>query len=173
MMRIETKRAVFATALIAGFLFGLGACRDSKTRTVVAGRTGQLDRMGKPGINTLLVRSARKDEFNRAQPRDDVAAFQADAVGILMATPYNRTAADAGVVMGLLFPDVLTINPTSTADYVTGPLNGRQADDDVIDISLQVLTGSGGATDGVNADDQNGGVFPVTFPYLHPPVQPN
>jgi hypothetical protein len=173
-MRIETQRAVFATALIAGFLFGLGACNDSKTRTISSGaaRSGQLDRMGKPAINTVLVKSARKDEFNRAQPRNDAASFTEDGASILnsklgltLADGRTRTAA-------LLTPgDVLTYDPTSSAGYEA--LNGRKLSDDVIDISLNFLalgTTTGPVSDNVNGSAHN--FSSVTFPYLAKPRQP-
>jgi hypothetical protein len=42
-------------------------------------------------------------------------------------------------------------------------LNGRDLDDDVIDISLQAITGNTAASDMVPANDK---AFPGTFPYL-------
>jgi hypothetical protein len=60
---------------------------------------------------------------------------------------------------GLLLPDILTADFSKSIGY----LNGRDLDDDVIDISLQAITGNSAASDMVPANDK---AFSSTFPYL-------
>lgn len=121
------------------------------------GRT-QADRMGRPAINTVLVTSARKDAFNRAQPRDD-AAFRSDAAAIIA----SLNGGDAETAAGLaefLFPDILTYSPGSAPGFP----NGRRLEDDVIDAELQLLTGDPSVSDFVGNDS----AFREEFPYLAP-----
>ncbi len=127
-------------------------------RTIVNGQ--QFDRMGRPGITTVLIPTGRKDLFNSGSPATDVANFTGDVVARIMS--LGRTAADAAGLAAVLLPDQLTINTGSSAGF----LNGRRLADDVIDIELQVLTGNAAATDGVASNDK---AFFQTFPYLAAP----
>jgi len=105
----------------------------------------QIDRMGRPAINTVFIPNASKNSFNAGIPRNDTRDFS-DFLGNFA---------------GVLLPDVLTVNTASTAGF----LNGRRLQDDVIDIELQVITGNPAAGDCVANDS----AFTTTFPYLAPP----
>ena len=123
----------------------------------------QIDRMGRPAINTVLIPSDRKDEFNAAAPADDPARFGDD----VRATITALSGGDAGfaaAVTDILLPDVLTFDTSSSAGF----LNGRQLADDVIDIELDLLTKGGVTGDGVDANDVP---FRADFPYLAPAHQ--
>jgi hypothetical protein len=147
----------------------------------------QVDRMGRPAINTVVNSSGplvnapsnAKNVFNRSKPRDDVANFTDAVVGALQIYssldpegPYSD--AEAGALAGVLLPDVVTYDTSTSA---AGPLNGRALADDVIDIELRIVTGGDpldlfprDADGGVNTD----GVGPHTdylssFPYLGNP----
>lgn len=128
--------------------------------TVVGGN--QVDRMGRPAINTVLIPGGpmgRKDEFNQADPVNDLADFGADVEATIAAL---SDSANAAALTPILLPDVLTFN---TADS-SGFLNGRQLADDVIDAELTLLTGSSTPVgDGVDANDVS---FRSSFPYLAP-----
>jgi hypothetical protein len=129
----------------------------------------QVDRMGLPAINTALVLGSRKDEFNRRGPDGD-AIFKADAVARIL-TFNGGNLTHAQTVANTVFPDVLTLNVTSNAGFVTGPLNGRRWDDDVIDTELAVLTNGLVATDNVPSNDVP---FLPDFPFFapeHPPSE--
>lgn len=119
----------------------------------------QFDRMGRPAINTVLLPSARKDEFNQADPANDSAAFAAD----VQATIESLNGGDAGhaaAITGVLLPDILTFD-TASGD---GFLNGRRLEDDVIDAELTLLTNSATPIgDGVDGNDV---AFSSVFPYL-------
>jgi len=137
-------------------------------RTVDSG--SQVDRIGRPAINTVLIPSARKTEFNEASPANDVSAFGGD-VNAAIAGLSDQANAD-GLTPALL-PDVLGFDPTSANGFadddgttITPTLNGRRLTDDVIDAELTLLTGSSTPVrDGVGANDV---AFPNTFPYLAP-----
>jgi hypothetical protein len=121
----------------------------------------QIDRMGRPAINTVLIPGAKKDAFNSGSPKDDVANFRADVIATLTAAPYSRTATDAGNLATALLPDVLTYDPTNAGGF----LNGRKLTDDVIDAELGLLTNGAISTDFVGNDS----TFLTTFPYLAAP----
>lgn len=111
----------------------------------------QVDRMGLPAINTALVLPSRRDEFNRRGPDGD-AIFKADAIQRILTFNGNNLA-HAQTVANTVFPDVLTLNMTSNAGFVTGPLNGRRWDDDFIDLELTVLSNGAVTSDGVMSND--------------------
>lgn len=120
---------------------------------------GQIDRMGRPAINTVLIPSARKQEFNEAAPANDLAAFGSDVEAAITGL---SDAANASALTPILLPDVLTIDTSNASGF----LNGRQLADDVIDAELTLLTASSTPIgDGVDANDQP---FLNVFPYLAP-----
>lgn len=144
------------------------------------GEDGQIDRMGRPAINTVFQSGANKNSFNAGQPRDDREVFGEHA-GEVLATfsgldsegPY--TADEIETIVGILYPDVLTY---ITGTPSQGPLNGRGLDDDVIDAELNIVTG-GLDLSGTGARDPAGAItsdcVPAhtdllnTFPYLGTP----
>jgi hypothetical protein len=115
----------------------------------------QIDRMGRPAINTVLVPSASKEAFNRAHPSGDLAAFGPGA-GAIITSLSNAT--NAATLVPILFPDVLTFQPGNTSGF----LNGRRLEDDVIDAELDLLSGGAVKSDFVGNDS----AFRTTFPYL-------
>ncbi|MEO0530667.1 MAG: DUF4331 family protein [Planctomycetota bacterium] len=117
----------------------------------------QIDRIGRPAINTVLIPSARKDEFNQADPAGDLAAFGDD---VNAAITGLSDMANADALTPILLPDILTIDTSNASGF----LNGRQLADDVIDAELTLLTGSSTPIgDGVDANDL---AFRGQFPYL-------
>jgi hypothetical protein len=129
-------------------------------RTVVGG--SQVDRMGRPAINTALIPSARKDEFNQAAPANDMTAFGADVQARIDALNGAAPPNHAPDTADLLLPDVLTFNTANASGF----LNGRRLADDVIDAELNVLSNGGVTTDMVNSNDR---AFRSVFPYMANP----
>jgi hypothetical protein len=128
-------------------------------RTVVGG--SQVDRMGRPAINTALIPSSMKDAFNQGTPSTDQANFSDDVrASLLSLNGGNTTHADQ--VTALLIPDILTLDTANPAGF----LNGRRLQDDVIDTALSAVSNGGVTTDMVAANDV---AFQSTFPYLSPP----
>jgi hypothetical protein len=124
--------------------------------TSVDGR--QIDRIGRPAINTVLIPADRKDEFNQSSPAGDLATFGAD-VNATIASLSSQANADA--LTPILLPDVLTFDTSSS----NGFLNGRRLTDDVIDAELGLLSAGAVTTDLVPTNDVP---FMTTFPYLAP-----
>jgi hypothetical protein len=128
-------------------------------RTTLSGN--QVDRMGRPAINTVFNNhnDPGKDLYNIGRPRNDRRDYRAQFITVLEALGNDATR--AGQLADFLLPDVLTYN-TSAAE---GFPNGRRLQDDVIDIELGLLTNGAVTTDCV-ANDSN---FRNSFPYLAPP----
>ncbi len=160
------------------------------TSTGFGKRAEQLDRMGRPAINTVVTSSLvvgpgteTKAIYNSTLPRDDVANYFDVAVSALQIfsgfDPIEGSYTDeqAAAIAGVLLPDVLPFDKSSA---LPAPLNGRALADDVIDTELRIVTGGDplglflGARDsegGVNSDDidPHTDYLPV-FPYLGEPV---
>jgi len=124
--------------------------------TVTTTRKAQFDRMGRPAINTVLVKSANKDRFNKTLPKTDAALFKSDAVGIIQS--LGNTPSGAQSVGDFLFPDILTFDSAQASAFP----NGRNLPDDVIDAELNLITNGGVTTDCVSNDS----TFRSTFPYV-------
>lgn len=126
-------------------------------RTTVGGQ--QLDRMGRPAINTVFIPEAKKDAFNAGVPANDRRDFRGDVVATLKA--LGNDDAKAGSLADALLPDILTVDTSSAAGF----LNGRKLSDDVIDAELSLITGGKVTTDCVANDS----TFTSTFPYMGAP----
>jgi len=111
-------------------------------RTVAGSQ--QIDRMGRPAINTVFIPSSSKNAFNESLPQKDARLF----------------SQFLGDFASVLLPDILTIDTSSPAGF----LNGRQLADDVIDTELSLL----GVPPGSDCVDGNDGTFSTSFPYLAP-----
>jgi hypothetical protein len=131
----------------------------------------QVDRMGRPAILTVFIPTleyvgdtspSKEDAFNANSPDRDVALWKDTVVGTLNAIGATLNIPAKPELADVLLPDILTIDVTKP----TGYLNGRGLADDVIDISLGVITGIAGIGDGVAANDR---AFLPVFPYLAAP----
>ena len=144
------------------------------TTSVSRNSAKQVDRIGRPAINTVVnssgpivgAPSAAKNIFNVSQPKNDVANFTDAVVDALKAfssldpatvTPY--TDAEARGLAAILLPDVITYDTSTPA---SGPLNGRALADDVIDVELSIVTKGIVTSDGVGPHND----YLSTFPYL-------
>jgi hypothetical protein len=119
----------------------------------------QIDRMGRPAINTALIPSSMKDAFNAGIPSTDQANFS-DEVTASITSLSN--AANAAGLTPVLLPDTLTFDTSNAGGF----LNGRRLADDVIDAELNLLSAGAVTGDGVNANDA---AFSGAFPYLAAP----
>jgi len=152
--------------------------RSQKNDPVDFGDFVQIDRMGVPAINTVLIPFARKDEYNRARTTDDAAGkFAGDIVGTL--TSLGTSNANIGVLAGIavahgdllrLDTSVVNSGPQGGTNAGAGFPNGRRPADDVIDTILFFVTNGGITTgDNVNANDS---IFRDAFPFFAAPHQP-
>jgi Domain of unknown function (DUF4331) len=121
----------------------------------------QFDRMGRPAINTVLLKTGRKDVFNQARPDQDVQKFNTEVVARLI--ELGNSNAEATALASVLLPDQLAVDTSSTGGF----LNGRRLADDVIDAELTLLIKPANSltTDGVANDS----TFLNVFPYLAAP----
>ena len=139
--------------------------------------SGQVDRMGRPAINTVFNAGTDKNDFNHGSPSTDYAGFSDNVIGVLkyfsgLDTEGSYSDAQATALAHVLLPDMLTYD---TSTHAVGPLNGRTLTDDVIDIELNITTGGypfpgrngSGAigSDCVGAHDD----LLTSFPYLGMP----
>ena len=126
------------------------------------------DRQGNPGVNTVVVPFARKNEYNHSNPAADAAGtFANDIVATL--TSLGTNSASINVLAGLVVAkgDILRID-TSGATAPGFP-NGRRLSDDVIDTLLFFAANQNTLGDNVNANDV---AFRSQFPFLAPAHQP-
>ena len=117
----------------------------------------QVERMGRPAINTVFMPKTLKQQFNRGHPADDRSLYTDIVKGVLKALGHYDDPT-AGVIANILLPDILTFD-TSVA---SGFLNGRNLADDVIDAELKIVTNNPAASDFVDANDK---AFLTKFPY--------
>lgn len=104
---------------------------------------GQLDRMGRPAINTVFNAGNDKNVFNASRPRDDDSGFGENVESVLATFSAldgegAYSADELDTLRMVLLPDVVTYD---TATAAAGPLNGRALSDDVIDAELNIVTG--------------------------------
>lgn len=151
----------------AGSTVGVWATTSDR----VNGAYVQVERMGRPAINTVFNHAnADKEAANRRSPTGDRAADRARVVGVLQAIDTvlevngapSYDAATIEAIANVLVPDTLTIELGNAAGF----LNGRGLADDVIDAEFGLLTNGNVTSDGVNANDRS---FLSAFPYLAAP----
>jgi hypothetical protein len=109
----------------------------------IGDKLGQIDRMGRPAINTVFNSGEDKNAFNLGRPSTDRARFGGNVVDVLktfsgLDTEGAYTDAQANTLADVLLPDVVTYDTSTKA---VGPLNGRALTDDVIDAELNIVTG--------------------------------
>src|SRR3989449_3767418 len=110
----------------------------------------QIDRMGRPAINTVFNHGTDKVTFNTIEPDSDRATvtttgktFLANFEDVLASFGYD--AGTTETIAKILLPDILTFKFDSNEGF----LNGRKLTDDVIDIELDLVTKGAVKTDGV------------------------
>ena len=125
----------------------------------VAGKWVQVDRMGRPAINTVFNHGPDKVTFNKIHPTEDRSLFMSSFVNTL--TSFGHSQAEATSLANVLLPDILTYDYSSAKGF----LNGRKLTDDVIDISLNLVTKGKVTTDHVGPHTD----YLSVFPYLGNP----
>jgi hypothetical protein len=141
----------------------------------------QIERLGRPGVNeALVVTNDFLNAFNSIPPNVDLsnaaAPVRAEAKTVLKA--FGNDDATADKLLNAFLPDVLRIDTTQASGYLNAvnakgsPITGRLLLDDVVDQTLNVLTGGKVPTDNVsyNGQPENPGTghkpLVADFPYL-------
>jgi len=122
----------------------------------------QIERMGNPTVNTVLIPLALKDQFNRTAPADDAEEF-ADVI-LARLTALGTNATFQGILASVAVPDTLKYDLTQGDGFP----NGRTLDDDVIATVLTLVFNGSPTDDGVLNNDKS---FLAGFPYLAAPHQ--
>jgi hypothetical protein len=177
------KKNLYTIIILCALAVTLGACHKDSAVTPVSTdpNTGEKfdiagDQVGRPGIATVFVAMADRDNFNETIPSVMSAAYQAKFQTQLQAYnggnfTTNILGLNAAQFTGVLATDVLNVSTTGKTTYYDGTnvLTGRALTDDVITISLTLIFGgpTGTAnptltTDNVPANDKP---FLTTFPY--------
>ncbi len=167
-----------------------------ETISVGSGTTfNQVERLARPAVNEgLVVSNDFLNALNQNGPDFEAAALanqlpqaQQDAANAVVAEAKNtllklgNTDARANALLGAFLPDVMRIDTTQASNYdVTipasclnskgSPICGRKLTDDVIDLTLKVLTNNPAATDNVSYQGSNLAQghkqLAPSFPYL-------
>jgi hypothetical protein len=163
-----------------------------QTISVPDGKGGftQVERLARPGINEgLIVTNDLLNALNSVGPDFEAATLAGQQPAARIAAPIiaeaSRTLKALGnddqrtqALLGAFLPDVMRIDTTGASGYGNAmnaklsPIRGRMLKDDVIDITLNVLTNGGVKTDNVSYEGTPGnpaqGHQPLEpqFPYL-------
>jgi hypothetical protein len=175
------KNKIYTLIGLCALTVSLGACHKTAAVTPGDPNTGEVfavagDQVGRPGIATVFVGAADKNNFNVTNPSVMGAAYQAKFQTQLQA--YNGGAfttnilgLNAAAFTGVLATDVLNVSTTGKTTYYDGTnvLTGRALNDDIIDVSLILIFGgpTGGSNPGLTSDHVNANdkVFLTAFPY--------
>jgi uncharacterized protein DUF4331 len=120
----------------------------ARTRVVQAGALVNDDRVGRAAINTVFNHGVDKNIFNGLEPSQDATALNSE--GITFRQSFAATLSALGgspALANVLLPDVLNYDFSKPTAYAS--LNGRRLQDDVISISLGLVTGGGLTSDNV------------------------
>jgi Domain of unknown function (DUF4331) len=148
------------------------------------GKFEQMEQFGRPGINEALILSQTNlAAYNRAQPTrvtsGAVGKVITEAKGTLKA--LGNSDARTNALLKALLPDVMRLDTTGASGYANAlnnlgaPIRGRLLKDDVIDISLSLLSNGAVTTDNVSyagtpGNPGQGHQEPLSnFPYLATP----
>ena len=156
--------------------------RSRANGLVDAGPFIVIDRMGIPGINTVLVPYEKKDAYNRGTTSlDPGGPFAGDIVATLTALQTGPDSIGLLADLAVNFGDYLRLDTAipnrgqfGGRNRGAGFPNGRRLRDDVIDTVVTIINNfepvtRSGRVDGVNGNDKR---FRDTFPFLAAPHQP-
>ena len=143
------------------------------------GKYQQVERLARPAINEGLITSnGLLNAFNSVPPTADLSPaagpIGAEAIRTLKALGNNDDRTKA--LLGAFLPDVMRIDTTGASGYGNAlngkgsPIRGRMLKDDVIDITLSVLTDGKVKGDNVSYEGSNIAqghkALEANFPYL-------
>ncbi len=152
----------------------------------------QVERLARPAVNEgLVVTNDFLNALNSVGPDFEAAALAGQQPAANIAGPIVAEAkqtllavgnsdARANALLGAFLPDVMRIDTTGPSGYANAlnangsPIRGRLIEDDVVDITLSVLTNGAITSDNVSYEGTPGnpaqGHDPLatSFPYLAP-----
>jgi hypothetical protein len=120
----------------------------ARTRIVKSGALINDDRVGRSAINTVFNHGIDKNIFNNLEPIQDSTALTSEGITFVQSFANTLSALGGSPALAhVLLPDVLNYDYARPTDYAK--LNGRRLRDDVISISLGLVTNGGLTTDNV------------------------
>jgi hypothetical protein len=157
-----------------------------------AGKPGewtQIERLARPAVNEgLVLTNDYLNTLNAVDPAFEAAVLNGDKAAGEAAAPIIKEVSTVlsllgnnpqrvNALLGAFLPDVMRIDTTGTSGYANAlntrgsPIRGRMIKDDVIDITLSVLSNGAVASDNVSYDGPNAGgtkhkPLVADFPYL-------
>ena len=135
-----------------------------RTLRSVNGTLVRDDRVGRAAINTVFNHGPDKDIFNGIDPNQDLTATTSEGPTFVQSFAATLSALGGNPALAtVLLPDVLNYDFSKATSYAS--LNGRRLQDDVIDISLSLVTGGALTTDNVGPHTD----YLPRFPYLGTP----
>lgn len=144
-------------------------------------RENQVERLARPLVNEgLVVTNEFLNAFNQIPPSADLspAAAPVREEALRTLTAFSGSQARATALANAFLPDVMRIDTTGPSGYANAlnaegsPVRGRLLKDDVVDITLSLLTNGAITSDNVTYEGVPGnpaqGHDPLvpTFPYL-------
>ncbi len=152
----------------------------------------QIERLGRPAVNEgLVLTNDYLNTLNAVGPDFEAAVLKGDKDAGAAAAPIIKEVSAVlgalgndekrtGALLGAFLPDVMRIDTTGPSGYANAlnklgsPIRGRLIKDDVIDITLSVLSNGAVTSDNVSYDGPNQGgakhspLLPE-FPFLAEP----
>lgn len=120
----------------------------ARTRIMPSGSLVNDDRVGRAAINTVFNHGVDKNIFNGLEPSQDRTAVTSEGITFVQSFMNTLTALGGSPTLAtVLLPDVLNYDYSKPTDYAK--LNGRRLRDDVVSISLSLVTNGGLTTDNV------------------------
>jgi len=149
------------------------------------GELRQVDRMGNPGVNTLLISTPFKDAFNFGLPQNDTRDFAPIIAGNLIRYGVDQANVLPALATAVI-PDTLKFDTNLPDGYLQFPPNGRQLTDRTTDFLLTLffnVQGTPGTQHPQNVtcptvaqtafSDCTAPKAPLNaFPFVGPPLQP-
>lgn len=152
----------------------------------------QIERLARPAVNEgLLLTNDYLNTLNAVGPDFEAAVLKGDKAAGEAAAPIvgevstvlkllGNDQARTNALLGAFLPDVMRIDTTGPSGYANAlnklgsPIRGRLIKDDVIDITLQVLSNGAVKSDNVSYDGPNAGgtrhkPLLADFPFLAEP----
>src|SRR6266568_3657741 len=168
LIRADTDKNVFAIVLaVPNRALGRTPATTSlwgRTRIVQDGALINDDRVGRAAINTVFNHGVDMNIFNNLEPGQDSSAMNSEGMTFVQSFADTLTALGGSPSLAtVLLPDVLNYDYTKPTDYAK--LNGRRLQDDVISISLSLVTNGGLTTDNVGPHSD----YLDRFPYAGKP----
>jgi hypothetical protein len=136
----------------------------ARTRIMQNGVLVNDDRVGRATINTVFNHGVDKNIFNNLEPSQDATAVTSEGITFVQSFANTLSALGGSPALArVLLPDMLNYDYSKPTDYAA--LNGRRLRDDVIGISLSLVTNGGLTTDNVSPHTD----YLDHFPYVGKP----